>query len=346
MNSFLAFWQHAKQRYVKHGRPTSEIRSFRTALQPVRQLYGRQPVSQFRPAGLGRLSPETDRGWHLPQADQSARTAASGRCSSSAWPTRVVPESVWRALCAVEGVAVTEKRPNQTGQAGFRGTHRGDQTLRHAAGGRHDRPSASGRAVVRGKPAWCVPSTLTRRGRSGNTGRIPIKASTTTRKGWSSLVPHAQAILKPWLKKNLHAYVFSPAEGRAWYQTLRAANRKTPKPRGRQSSRKKSPPMRAPGDHYTSLSYGHAVQRACEVAYLASCSLCPSWLILTDGPLTAAEDKKRLQWPRATFYRQHLAWLSCFVAGGLAGLGRLGRGMGQRRSPCRGHPLERFPRFS
>ncbi len=82
------------------------------------------------------------------------------------------------------------------------------------------------------------------------------------------LGPHAQAILKPWLKTDLHAYVFSPAEGRAWYQTLRAANRKTPKPRGRQSSRKKSPPMRAPGDHYTSLSYGHAVQRACEVAYL------------------------------------------------------------------------------
>ena len=31
----LAFWQHAKQRYVKNGKPTSEIRSFRTALRPV-----------------------------------------------------------------------------------------------------------------------------------------------------------------------------------------------------------------------------------------------------------------------------------------------------------------------
>jgi len=41
------------------------------------------------------------------------------------------------------------------------------------------------------------------------------------------LGPHAPQILKPWLKTDLHAYVFSPAEGRAWYQAQRAVNRKT-----------------------------------------------------------------------------------------------------------------------
>jgi len=48
----LAFWQHAKERYVKNGRPTSELRSFRTALRPVRQLYGREPVTSFGPLAL------------------------------------------------------------------------------------------------------------------------------------------------------------------------------------------------------------------------------------------------------------------------------------------------------
>ena len=48
----LAFWQHAKQRYVKNGQPTSEIRSFRTALHPVRHLYGRKPVTSFGPLAL------------------------------------------------------------------------------------------------------------------------------------------------------------------------------------------------------------------------------------------------------------------------------------------------------
>ena len=48
----LAFIQHAKQRYVKNGKPTSEIRSYRTALRPVRRLYGREPVTTFGPLAL------------------------------------------------------------------------------------------------------------------------------------------------------------------------------------------------------------------------------------------------------------------------------------------------------
>ena len=48
----LAFWHHAKQRYVKNGVPTSEIRSFKAALRPVRQLYGREPVTNFGPLAL------------------------------------------------------------------------------------------------------------------------------------------------------------------------------------------------------------------------------------------------------------------------------------------------------
>lgn len=48
----LAFWQHAQQRYIKNGQPTSEIRSFRAALRPVRQLYGREPVTNFGPLAL------------------------------------------------------------------------------------------------------------------------------------------------------------------------------------------------------------------------------------------------------------------------------------------------------
>ena len=43
----LAFWRHVKQRYVKNGQPTSEVRSFQSALRPVRQLYGSVPVTDL-----------------------------------------------------------------------------------------------------------------------------------------------------------------------------------------------------------------------------------------------------------------------------------------------------------
>ena len=55
------------------------------------------------------------------------------------------------------------------------------------------------------------------------------------------LGPHAQQILKPWLKTDLHAYMFSPREARAWYHAQRAVSRKTPKPQGRKSPRAKAP---------------------------------------------------------------------------------------------------------
>ena len=50
----LAFWTFAEQRYVKNGKPTSEIKSFRTALRPLHDLYGSQPVTDYGP--LARLS--------------------------------------------------------------------------------------------------------------------------------------------------------------------------------------------------------------------------------------------------------------------------------------------------
>jgi hypothetical protein len=48
----LAFWHRVKQRYVKDGKPTSEQRSFRTALRPVRQLYGHELAANFGPLAL------------------------------------------------------------------------------------------------------------------------------------------------------------------------------------------------------------------------------------------------------------------------------------------------------
>ena len=53
VNELLAaFWKDAEQRYVKNGEPTSEVRSYRVALRPVRQLYGRALVTDFGPLAL------------------------------------------------------------------------------------------------------------------------------------------------------------------------------------------------------------------------------------------------------------------------------------------------------
>jgi len=99
----LAFWQHAKQRYVKDGQPTSEIRSFRVALRPVRQLYGREPVTNFGPLALVACRQKLiDAGYCRRRINQHI-----GRVRQMfKWGVarELAPETTWRALCAVEGL--------------------------------------------------------------------------------------------------------------------------------------------------------------------------------------------------------------------------------------------------
>jgi integrase len=80
------------------------------------------------------------------------------------------------------------------------------------------------------------------------------------------LGPHAQQIIQPWLRSDLNAYLFSPREARKWHLARRAENRKTPMTPSQRKRVRKKHPTRAPGKHYTTIAYDHAVSRACERA--------------------------------------------------------------------------------
>jgi len=81
------------------------------------------------------------------------------------------------------------------------------------------------------------------------------------------LGPQAQKILEPWLRPDApEAYLFSPAEARAWFDAKRRANRKTPVQRSRLHPTRKPNPQRAPGTHYRESAYAHAITAACKRA--------------------------------------------------------------------------------
>ena len=48
----VAFLSHAETHYVKNGEPTSEQHCIRSAVRPLRELYGLTPASQFGPLAL------------------------------------------------------------------------------------------------------------------------------------------------------------------------------------------------------------------------------------------------------------------------------------------------------
>ena len=48
----LRYWEYAKGYYRKNGEPTREISALKSALRPVRELYGSHPAREFGPLAL------------------------------------------------------------------------------------------------------------------------------------------------------------------------------------------------------------------------------------------------------------------------------------------------------
>ena len=261
----LAFWRHAKKRYVKNGLPTTEIHSFRTALGPVRDLYGREPATSFGPLALVACRLKLiEAGICRKRLNQHvSRIRSMFKWSVS---REMVPETVWRALCSVEGLRI--------GEALEMPPVRAVSDERIVAIENFVTPQVWAMVNLQ---IWsaCRPGEacimraidLNMQGKSWEYRPHSHKGEHHDKERVIYLGPHAQEIIKPWLTPELYAYLFSPKEARAWCQARRAENRKTPKPKKERKFHRKSQPQRAPGERYTVHAYDHAISRACELAF-------------------------------------------------------------------------------
>jgi hypothetical protein len=134
------------------------------------------------------------------------------------------------------------------------------------------------------------------------------------------LGPRGQELVTPFLRPDLKAFLFQPAEAEAQRRALMHARRKTPLSCGNvPGSNVKAHPERAPGDCYTVESYGRAVKYACAKAFPAPAHLQPAmhengkrethkelWARLTK------EQKAELRaWRKAHHFNPHRLRHSC-----------------------------------
>lgn len=293
----LAFWQHAKARYVKNGQPTSEIRSFRTALRPVRRLYGREPVTGFGPLALVACRQKLlEAGYCRKRINQHV-----GRIRHMfKWGVarEMVPETVWRALCAVEGLRV--------GEAPETNPIRPVSEARIAALEAHVSPQIWAMICLQ---LWsgcrpgevCVMRTidLNTQGPIWEYRPHSHKTQHHQKERVVYLGPQAQTILRPWLRTDLYAYLFSPYEAREAMLAQRRKNRKTPMTPSQAARRRKASPQRKPSDHYSNQAYARAIARACETAFGM-----PKELRRISGR-ASAEDRTRLTRLAAEWRKAH-----------------------------------------
>jgi integrase len=81
------------------------------------------------------------------------------------------------------------------------------------------------------------------------------------------LGPRAQAVLKPWLRTDLTAYLFSPREAEALRNVERRANRNSPMTPSQAARRPKANPKRPKAGRYRVAAYRLAIYRACDRAF-------------------------------------------------------------------------------
>jgi integrase len=265
----LAFWDHAQKHY-RHadGRPTRELDNLRDALRPLRKLYGHTHVRAFGPLALRAVQQEMVKG-DLCRTVINDRIKRLRRVFRWAVSVELIPASIAQALETVP--------PLRRGRCDARESDRvrpvnwGDveATLPHLP-----RPVAAMVQLMRYSNCRAEDAVVLRGGDLAMTGDVweyrPASHKNQWREEMSAvherlvyLGLRCQEVLRPFLKKDRQAYLFSPQESRAAYQARRAALRTSKRTPSELSRRPRPNPRRAPGERYTVNTLQQTVRKTC-----------------------------------------------------------------------------------
>jgi integrase len=263
----LAFLEHARDHYrAPDGSPSRHVDNLKHALRPVRALYGTALARDFGPLAL-RAVRDRMVGDGVCRRTVNDRVNRVRSCFRWAASVELLPVTVVRALQTVE--------PLDRGRGGARespGVKPVDPGDVEAALPRLPAPVAA-MARLQLLSACRAGEVVQIRGADLDTsGEVWAFRPRHHKNAWRGrdrvvyLGPRAQEVLRPFLKADPGAYLFSPRE---WVEALRArraAARKTRRTPSELSRPRRPRPERAPGDRYTAGSYRQAIARACRKA--------------------------------------------------------------------------------
>jgi len=261
----LAFWRHAEQHYRRvDGNQTGELGNFRDSLRPLRRLYGSTSAIEFGPLSLKAVR-------------QAMVDAGLARTTINQRVGRIVHVFKWAVAQELVPPA----------------THQG---LKAVAGLQKGRTAAREPAPIKPVPeayveairphvarqVWAMIERLTGM-RPGEVVMLRTCDLDTSGRLWTYtpashksehhgkgraifLGPRAQEVVKPWLRPELSAYLFSPREAMAEFRAEQRRNRTTPLYPSVLSRPRAAKPKRRLGDHYSVRSYNHAIGYGCRKA--------------------------------------------------------------------------------
>ncbi len=270
-----AHWRHAERYYRKaDGSPAEHLHAIRSAMRPLASLYADSPADDFGPLALQAVR----RTWVAGGLSRKTCNRYAGlivKCFRWGVAQELVEADTLRKLEAVGGLrrgktdaaepeavrpvplgSVNAVRPFVSRQVWaliqlqlFTGARSGELVKLRPVD------------IDTADPAcWFVRPAHHKTAHHGKTRAIPIG-------------PQGQAVIRPFLPgRAVDAYLFSPIEAEAERREACHAARQTPMNQGNRpdySGRTRDGGERrnAPKEHYTTNSYCHAIQRACERAF-------------------------------------------------------------------------------
>jgi integrase len=254
----LAYLRHADSYYRKNGKPTVEPGNIRLAVRPVRQLYGHTPAREFGPVALKAVRGAMAKA-DICRSEINRRIGRIVRAFKWAVSEELVPPSVHQALQTVPGLRrgrsdVRESQPVKPVPDAFV-----DAVRPHVS--RQVWAMVELQRLTGMRPGEVCSMRTIDIDTSGQVWTYTPERHKTEHHGRERRVylgPTAQAILRPWLRAELLAYLFSPAEAMAERRAEMRERRKT-RVQPSQQNRAKSRPAKRPGDVYTVESYRRAI---------------------------------------------------------------------------------------
>ncbi len=276
----LAYLRYADGYYVKNGKPTVEPGNIRLALRPLRALYGHNPAREFGPVALKAVRQAMiDSG--LCRSEINRRVGRIVRAIKWAVSEELVPASVHHAIQTVTGLRqgrteVREAEPVKPVPEAF--VEAIEPYVSRQVWAMVQRQLLTGM-----RPGEVCIMRTADLDTTSNLWVYTPSTQKTEHHGKERLIylgPQAQAVVRDWLRPELEAYLFAPAEAMAEHRAELRRNRKTPV-QPSQRNRARSRPRKKPGEVYDVASYRrsikHGIRRANLERSKAGQSEIPDW---------------------------------------------------------------------
>lgn len=262
-----AYRKHAAEYYRWDGESTGTEERMRPMLRTVKELYGREAVSAFRPLSLEALQAKWQEMGHSRQYI-NMNTARLKRMFRWGVSKELVPVEVIQRLQTVRGLSKGRTSARESPPVLPVADSDVELTLPYLPPVIRDMVQFE--RLTGARPSEVCKVRPCDVDRSGDVWLYRPESHKTQHHGHKRVIfigPKAQEILRPYLLRGAEEYCFSPRDAERRRQEERHAARRTPLSCGNvPGSNRKPNPKRQKGERYNKDSYHRAVHRTIEIA--------------------------------------------------------------------------------